>query len=54
MTIQETVNKFTADIESLRKRKDADIKQQALDTDKQRSIFETRIDELEDVIKRLT
>jgi hypothetical protein len=34
LTLQETVSKFTADTETLRKRKDADIKQMALDSDK--------------------
>ena len=34
LTLQETVSKFTADTESLRKRKDAEIKQMALDSDK--------------------
>ena len=34
LTLQETVSKFTADTETLRKRKDADIKQMALDIDK--------------------
>lgn len=34
LTLQETVSKFTADTETLRKRKDADIKQMAMDSDK--------------------
>ena len=34
LTLQETVSKFTADTESLRKRKDAEIKQMALESDK--------------------
>jgi hypothetical protein len=46
--------KFSIEIETLRKRKDAEFKQITIENEKQRSQYETRIDELEDVVKRLT
>ena len=52
--LHDQVSKLNVQFEDLRRLKDAEIKQNHLDFEKQRSAYDHRINQLEEVIKRYT